>query len=172
MKSMVLQNSPAILPEKKFENAFSQGTGAAQRRKRLLPLFRFLVKLFPRLPLPISLYLNYKEIIDTKEENRRIEEPLVRGGYLNNPDFNKWNSLSAIMSLVLTPPPNPLSELTIPTMFLISTRAFTHRMKETYSADFLQLRKRWLKLTEVYFGMVSHPKEVAKIICSWFNETL
>lgn len=172
MKSMVLQNGPAILTEDKFQKAFSEGGGAARRRKLVLPFAKLLVKIFPQLPLPISLYLNYKELIDTKEENRLIETRLVKEGYLNDPDFNKWNPLSAIMSLVLTSPPNPLSHLKIPTMFLLPQRGIYPSYEKDLFNRLPAIKKKLVEVDGSVFWMVSHPKEAAEIISDWFNETL
>ena len=172
MKSMVLQNGPAILTEDSFQKAFSEGGGAARRRKLVLPFAKLLVKIFPQLPLPISLYLDYKELIDTKEENRRVEIHLIKEGYLNDMDFNKWNPLSAIMSLVLTPPPNPLSHLKIPTMFLVPKRGIYPSYEENLFNRFPAIKKKLVKVDGSVFWMVSHPKEAAEIISDWFNETL
>ncbi len=88
-------------------------------------------------------------MVDTKEENRRIEASRIER-FLDDPDFDRRYPLSAIMSLVLTPPPNPLSELKIPTMFLIPIRGF-YPSYEKDSADFHLLRKSWLKSTVVFF---------------------
>ena len=124
LKSIVCLNGPAILTEEKFQRAiFEGGEGAAGRRKRLLPLITLLAKLFPWLRLPISTYLDFKELVDTQEENRKIESPLVKS-FDADPDFDRRYPLSAIMSLVSTPPPRPLSALSIPTMFVVPVRGF------------------------------------------------
>jgi len=170
MRSLVLQNGPAILTEDAFQKAFSEGGGAARRRKLVLPFAKLLVKIFPQLPLPISLYLNYKELIDTKKENRRVEIQLVKEGYLNDPDFNKWNPLSAIMSLVLTPPPNPLSHLRIPTMFLVLKRGIYPSYEKDLFNRLPAIKKKLVEVDGSVFWMVSHPKEAAKVICEWFKE--
>ena len=124
MKSVVFQNAPAILTEEKFREAILQGKGAAYRRKMLLSVANMLLSIVPSVKLPISSYLDWKELIDTKKENRAIETRLVREGYLHDPDFDRWYPLSAIMSLLLMPPPQPLTALQIPTMFLGALRGF------------------------------------------------
>lgn len=172
MKSMVLQNSPAILTEKKFQEAFSEGTGVGRRRKLILPLAKFLVKFFPRLPLPISLYLNYKELIDSKKENQNIETQLVINGYLHDPDFNKWNTLSSIMSLVSTPLPCSLTNLKIPAMFIVPARGIYPSYEKDLFNRLPNIKKKIIEVDGSVFWMVSHPKEAAKIICEWFDETL
>ncbi|MFZ3077387.1 MAG: hypothetical protein WA139_02940 [Candidatus Aenigmatarchaeota archaeon] len=172
MKSMVLQNGPAILTEDEFQKAFSEGGGAARRRKLILPFAKFLAKIFPSLPVPISLYLDYKDLIDTKEENRKLETRLVKEGYLKDPDFNKWNALSAIMSLVLTPPPNPLSELKTPVMFIVPARGIYPSYEKDLFGRLPAVKKKLAEVDGSVFWMVSHPKEAAKIICKRFDETL
>ncbi|WP_149696992.1 hypothetical protein [Chitinophaga sp. CF418] len=62
-------------------------------------------------------------MVDTKEENRKMEAPLIKR-FLNDPDFDKKYSLSAVISLVSTPPPNLLSGLKVPPMFLVPLRGF------------------------------------------------
>ena len=109
--------------------------------------------------------------MDTKEDSRKIEEPLIKR-FLEDPDFDRWYPLSAVMSLVTTPPPKPLSELNIPTMFLVPVRGF----KPDYEKDlFLRLPEINKKLVEVdggVFWMCSHPGQAAKVICDWFDETV
>ncbi len=172
MKSMVLQNAPAILTEEKYQKGIMEGKGAPQRRKLIMPVAKLLLKIFPSLPLPISLYLDYKELIDTKEENRRVETRLVKEGYSNDPDFNKWNRLSAIMSLVLTPPPNPISELRIPTMFLVPVRGIYPSYEKDLFNRLPSIKKKLVEVDGSVFWMVSHPTDAAKVICDWFEGTL
>lgn len=174
MKSIVCQNSPGILTENEFHKAVFQGKGgAAERRKKLLPLLKILVKLLPTIRLPISTYLNFEELIDMKEKSRKIELSLVEEGYLNDSDFDTSYPLSAIMSLVLTPPPNPLSVLDTPTMFLVPTRGWAD---PSYVRDLYyrlpDIKKKFVEVDGSVFWMVSHPEEAAEIICDWFKETL
>jgi len=138
MKSVAFQNAPAILTEETFRKAILQGKGAAQRRKLILPFGKLLLSIFPQVKLPISSYLDWKELIDTRQGNREIETRLVRGGYLHDPDFDRWYPLAAIMSLLVTPPPQPLTALQVPTMFLIALRgfggnAFVEYVKDLYT---------------------------------------
>ena len=46
-----------------------------------------------------------------------IESRLVREGYLKDPDFNRSYPISAVLSLLYTPPPAQLSELIMPRCF-------------------------------------------------------
>ncbi len=157
MKSIVFQNAPAILTEEKFREAILQGKGAAQRRKIILPFGKLLLRIVPHVKLPISSYLDWKELIDTKEGNRAVETRLVREGYLHDPDFDRWYPLSAIMSLLLTPPPQPLTALQIPTMFLVALRGFGGRAFVEYVEDLYQ------RLPNVKRQLV----EVALIMMDW-----
>jgi len=172
MKSMVLQNAPAMLTEDRFQKAFTEGGGAARRRKLILPFAKVLAKIFPSMPLPISVYLDYNDLIDTKEKNRKLEMRLVKEGYLKDPNFNKWNTLSAIMSLVLTPPPNPLSELKTSAMFIVPARGIYPSYEKDLFGRLPIIKKKLAEVDGSVFWMVSHPREAAKVICKWFDETL
>lgn len=176
MKSVVFQNAPAILTEETFRESILQGKGAAHRRKMLFSVANMLLSIVPSVKLPISSYLDWKELIDTKEENRAIETRLVREGYLHDPDFDRWYPLSAIMSLLLTPPPQPLTALKIPIMFLVALRGFGGRSFVEYVEDLYQrlpnVKKRLVEVDGSVYWMLSHPKEAADVICKWFDETL
>jgi pimeloyl-ACP methyl ester carboxylesterase len=176
MKSVVFQNAPAILTEETFRAAILQGKGAAQRRKILLPFAKLLLRIFPYVKLPISSYLDWKELIDTKEGNREVETRLVTEGYLHDPDFDTWYPLSAIMSLLLTPPPQPLSALQIPSMFMVALRgvggsAFVEYLEDVYQR-LPDVKKRFVEVDGSVYWMLSHPKEAAQVIGEWFDETL
>ena len=176
MKSIVLQNAPAILTEEPFRAAILQGQGAARRRKIILPLGKLLLRLVPGMPLPISSYLDWRELIDTKGGNREIETRLVVDGYLNDPDFDKWYPLSAVMSLLLTPAPNALTALTIPTTFLVAQRGFGGAAYVAYLKDLYRrlppIKKQLVEVDGSVYWMLSHPKEAAQLIGAWFDETL
>jgi pimeloyl-ACP methyl ester carboxylesterase len=176
MKSVVFQNAPAILTEEQFRAAMLQGKGAALRRKLILPVAKLLVSIVPQVKLPISWYLDWKELIDTKQENREVEARLVRGGYLHDPDFDRWYPLSAIMSLLLTPPPQPLTALQIPTMFLVALRGVGGKAFVAYVEGLYQrlptVKKRLVEVDGSVYWMLSHPEEAAHRICEWFDETL
>ncbi len=176
MKSIVFQNAPAILTEEKFREAILQGKGAAQRRKIILPFGKLLLRIVPHVKLPISSYLDWKELIDTKEGNRAVETRLVREGYLHDPDFDRWYPLSAIMSLLLTPPPQPLTALQIPTMFLVALRGFGGRAFVEYVEDLYQrlpnVKRQLVEVDGSVYWMLSHPREAAQVISEWFDETL
>ena len=171
MRSAAYQNSPAVLTEEKFREAWLEGEGSAKRRRMILPLAKVLLRVFPKIKLPISLYLNFEEMVDTQGENRRIEASCIRG-FVDDPDFDKWYPLSAIMSLVSTPPPNPLSELKIPTMFLVPVRGFYPSYEKDLFGRLPAIKKKLVEPDGSVFWMCSHPKQAAKVICEWFDETL
>ncbi|MGZ4942112.1 MAG: hypothetical protein ACXV5P_07390 [Halobacteriota archaeon] len=144
-KSIACQNSPAIMTEKEYHHALVNDSGpwtsSARRRKIIMPLAKLLVRIFPDVKLPISSYLDWKALIDTNEKNREIETRLVTGGYLNDPDFDKWYPLSAITSLISTPPPNPVAALKTPTMFLLDLKGPTPSYIRNLYIGFLLSRK-------------------------------
>ena len=149
---------------------------SARRSRFKLPADFRLSVLVPQVKLPISSYLDWKELIDTKERNRAIETRLVRDGYLHDPDFDRWYPLSAIMSLLLTPPSQPLMALQIPTMFLFALRGFGGKAFVEYVKDLYQrlpdVKKQLVKVDGSVYWMLSHPKEAAQLIGEWFDETL
>ncbi len=171
VKSIVCQNSPALLTENTFQEAIKEGPGAAKRRKTILSFANVLLKICPNMQVPIWLYLDFRELIDRKEDSRNVEARLVER-YLKDPDFDRCYTLSAIMSLVSAPPPKPLIELKIPTMFLIPVRGlFPSYLKDLYNR-LPAIKKRLVEVDGGAFWMCSHPKEAAEVICTWFDETL
>lgn len=174
-KSIVCQNSPAIMTETKYHQALLNDPGpwtaTAQRRKAILPLAKLLVRLFPNLPLPISSYLDWEAIVDPREKNRNLERHLVEG-YLKDPDFDRWYPLSAIMSLVSTPPPNPLEELKTPTMFAVTRWGPTPAYIQDLYNRLPPIKKELVEIDGGVYWMLAHPRDEAKIVCDWFDETL
>lgn len=176
IKSIVCQNSPAIMTESEYHKALLTESGpwtaTAQRRKVIMPLAKLLVRILPNLPLPVSSYLDWKAIMDTREEKRNLEAHLVVEGYLKDPDFDKWYPLSAIMSLISTPPPNALAELKIPTMFAVTRLGPTPSyIKDLYSR-LPPIKKKMVEIDGSVYWMLSHPRDEAVIVCEWFDETL
>ena len=112
--SLICQNAPAILTEPAYHRALSSDRGpwakSVRRRRAMLPLLRPLALVAPRLQVPISSYLSWKDLIDTSEDSRHVERRLVLDGYLKDPDFDRWYPLSAVLSLINTPPPAPLEQ--------------------------------------------------------------
>jgi len=171
MKSAAYQNAPVIMTEKKFQDALKVGGGAARRRRMLLPIVKSVSNILPNLKLPIRLYLDFKEMVDSKKENREIEDPLI-ARFNKDPDFDKRYPLSAIMSLVTTPPPNALSTLKIPTMFIVPVRGFFPSYETDLFNRLPNIRKKIIEVDGGVFWMISHPKEAAQVICDWFDETV
>ncbi len=171
VRSIVRQNSPAILNEREFHDAMLQGKGSARRRRAILPLARILATVLPGLRLPISVYLDFRELGDSKEDNRRIEARIVEA-YLRDPHFDRSYPLSAIVSLVLTPPTRSLAELETPTMFLVPVRGFVPSYGKGLLERLPPITKRLVEVDGGVFWMVSHPREAADVICDWFDETL
>lgn len=172
MKSIAIQNGPAIMTEKEYQRAILSGPGPARRRRILLPFLKVLGKVMPWFPIPLSLYLDFDSLIDTQKENREIELRLVRDGYLHDPDFDKHYPLSAVLSLISTPPPRPLSELVIPTMFMVASRGFTPEYFRELFARLPVSKKKKIEVNGSVYWMLSRPAEAAGVICGWFNETL
>ncbi len=171
IKSAVYQNAPAILNEDKFHKAFIRGGKGSKRRKILLPILKRLVKIFPKVKIPISYYLNWWELIDSKEDNQQVEMKLVES-YMNDPDFDKKYPLDAVISLVTTSPPQPIHNLKIPTMFILASRGFIpNYFKDLYNR-LPQIKKRLVEVDGGVYWMLSNPEEATKIIDEWFNETL
>ena len=172
LKSIACLNGPAIMTEDKFREAiFGGGSGAAGRRKRLLPVIRLLARIAPWVKIRISTYLDFEELIDSDVNNRKIEEPFVRG-FAADPDFDTHYPLSAVMSLVNTPPPRPLSELRVPTMFIIPKRGFFPGYFLDLYDRLPDIEKEKVEVDGGVFWMLSHPEEAARIVSGWFDRTL
>lgn len=77
VQSIICQNAPAILTEPSWHDAIRQGKGSPKRRKALLPLIKMLAKVLPWMPLPIWTYLDFREMVDSKDDSRRIEAAIV-----------------------------------------------------------------------------------------------
>ncbi len=171
MKSCVYMNAPVIVTEKKFQDAWMSGNGAAKRRKRIFPIAKLLYRFFPGIKFPICFYLDFKEMVDNKQENRIIEAPLIER-FSKDHDFDRRYPLSAIMSLVYTSPPKPISELKVPTMFLVPVRGFFPFYEKNLFNRLPEVKKKIVEVDGGVFWMLSHPEEAANVICEWFKETL
>jgi hypothetical protein len=176
MKSIVCQNSPGILTDSQYREALLQDTGpwarAAQRRKVILPIANILVRILPKMKVPIWSYLDWKALIDTSEGTCEVERRLVHDGYLRDPDFDKWYPLSHVMSLVSTPPPNDVIELRTPTMFVVASLGPTPGYINALYGRLPQIKKRLTTVDGSVYWMLSHPVEAADTVCGWFDETL
>jgi pimeloyl-ACP methyl ester carboxylesterase len=176
MKSVVCQNAPAIMTEAEYHEALVRDSGpwlgAARRRRIIIPLAKLLVRILPRMKNPISSYLDWKAIKDKREGARDVERRLVEDGYLNDPDFDRWYPLSAVMSLISTPPPNPLAALRTPTMFLVGLDGPTPEYIKELFRRLPPVKKRLIEVNGGVFWMLSHPKEAADAVCCWFDGTV
>ena len=74
------------------------------------------------------------------------------------------------MSLITTPPPRPLSELSVPIKFILAKRDFI----PGYSKNlFMQLPVKIKSLKEIdggVFWMLSNPMDAAETVCKWIWE--
>lgn len=174
-KSIVCQNSPAIMNERMYHDALVSETGpwagAARRRKFMMPVGRLAVRALPNLKLPVSSYLDWKAIIDPRNGSRQIEQRLV-DAYLRDPDFDTSYPLAAVMSLISTAPPKPLANLEIPTMFLLSLLGPTRSYIRQLYARLPSVQKTLVEVDGSVYWMLSHPKEEARIVCEWFARTM
>lgn len=175
MKSLVCQNSPAILTDPDYHKALLLDTGpwagSVRRRRIMLPIGRLLVRVLPSLQVPVWTYLDWKELIDSTDEAHQLEPRLV-DGYLGDPDFDTWYPLSHLISLVSTPPPNPLSELRTSTMFVVARGGPTPAYIEALYGRLSPARKRLTHVNGSVYWMLSHPVDAANMVCDWFDATL
>lgn len=168
LKSLIFENSPAILTDPEFHRAMKKDGRAGRRRTFLLPFFRVLVKIFPKMPVPIRAYLAWHEVIDRDPQNYSKEKQLVQN-YDHDPDFDKNYPLDAVMSLVNTPPPGPLPELKTPTLFIWANRGL---IPSYFKQLFSRLKMPLKQLEEVdggVFWMLSNPEKASEIIIKWIR---
>jgi alpha-beta hydrolase superfamily lysophospholipase len=174
--SIVCQNSPAIMTEPTYHRALltdgGPWSGAARRRRIMAPIARRLVRLAPNLAVPISSYLDWKALVDTREDSRAVETRLVVDGYLHDPDFDRWYPLSAVMSLMSTPPPGPLHQLATPTMFVVARQGPTPAYIAELYRRLPAIRKEIVDIDGSVYWMLSHPRTAAEIVCDWFDSSL
>jgi len=161
IKSIVCQD-PAILTEKEFQEE------ATKKAKRIIPMAKLLSRLFPRLKIPTSLYVDWKAFPETDAERELLEK------FMNDPDFVKWYTLRGALSQIQTPPPNPIEKLKMPIMIVAPTR--DKLMPLSYVKNLYNrippIKKKLVEVDGGHFWMFSHPKETVEMICGWFNETV
>ena len=161
VKSISCQN-PAILTEKKYQDEVTQ------KAKGILPVGKLLARLFPKVKIPVTLYVDFKGFPETDRERGIFEKSI------KDPNTVRWYTLRAAMSHILTAPPNPIEELRIPTMFLVPTR--DKLMSVSYVRDLYDrlppIKKKFVEVDGGHWWMLSHSKEAAQVICDWFDETL
>jgi hypothetical protein len=175
MKSIVCQNSPAVMSDPEYHEALLRDTGpwigAVRRRKLMLPIAKVLVRVLPGMKIPIWTYLDWKALIDTGEETYQIERQVVEDGYLRDPDFDMWYPRSHVMSLISTPPPNPLTELGTPTMFVLGRGGPTPSYVKALYDRLPLIKKKLVEVDGSVYWMLSHPVEAAGVVCHWFDGT-
>jgi pimeloyl-ACP methyl ester carboxylesterase len=171
-KSIVCMNSPALLNEPAFqEAALHEDERQGWKRRVLVPVLTRLARVMPNLPIPIRAYLDFRQMIDTAEPSRTFEKHLI-DTYMSDPGFDRTYPLSAVLSMLTTPPPLPLEDLRTPTMFLVPTRGFAPGYTHDLFARLPDVRKKLVEVDGSVFWMVSHPADAARIVCEWFAETL
>ncbi len=171
--SLICQNAPAILTEPAYHQALINDHGpwarSVRRRRVMLPLLRPLARAAPRLPVPVSSYLPWKDLIDTRKDSRDVERRLVADGYLKDPDFDRWYPLSAVLSLINTPPPGPLEQLRSPTMFVVASRGPTPDYIVSLSERLPPVPKRLIRINGSVYWMLSHQRQAAALMADWFS---
>ena len=174
--SIVCQNSPAIMTEQSYHHALLTDSGpwtkSVRRRRLMMPLISRIARILPRLKVPVSSYLSWRDLVDTRGTSGPLERRLVVDGYLKDPDFDRWYPLSAVMSLMTTPPPAPLDRMRTPTMFVVADQGPTpayiidlfHRLPE--------IPKRLERVDGSVYWMLSHPHQAASLVGEWFATSL
>jgi hypothetical protein len=111
-------------------------------------------------------------MIDPLPPAHDVEAQII-DAYGEDPAFDRRYPLSAILSLLDTPPPAPLSALAIPTMFLVPTRGITPDYeKDLFARLPATIEKQLVEVEGSVFWMVSHPRRAAELIGGWFDRTL
>ena len=173
---IVCQNSPAIMTEPAYRDALLRDTGpwskSVRRRRLMMPLLPGLARFAPNLRVPVSSYLSWKDLIDTRADTREVERRLVLDGYLKDPDFDRWYPLSAVMSLLTTPPPGPLSRLTTPTMFVVASEGPTPGYIVDLHRRLPAIPTKLVRVEGSVYWMLSHPCQAATLVADWFASTL
>ena len=170
MRSAIYQNAPAILDEPDFRAAVMSGSGST-RRAALLPIMRAAARVFPRMKLPISTYLDFREMVDPVEPTHAVETRLIES-YLGDPDFDRRYPLAASLSLLDTPPPREPATLSVPTMFIVPSRGFAPDYARHLFARLPAIDKELVEVDGSVFWMVSHSAAAAELICGRFRRTL
>jgi pimeloyl-ACP methyl ester carboxylesterase len=173
--SLICQNAPAILTEPVYHQALLNDHGpwarSVRRRRVMLPLLRPLAAVAPRLRVPVSSYLSWKDLIDTRTDSRDLERQLVVNGYLKDPDFDRWYPLSAVVSLGTTTPPAPLEHLTTPTMFIVASEGPTPDYIVNLYQRLPAIPKKLLQIDGSVYWMLSHPRQATALMADWFSAT-
>ena len=170
---IVCENSPAIMSEPAFREAVLTDAGpwtrSVRRRRLIVPVLPYLARLVPWLKVPVSSYLAWEDLIDTRPGSGETERRLVVDGYLKDPDFDRWYPLSAVTSLLTTPPPAPLESLTTPTMFIVASDGPTPGYIRDLYRRLPLARKRLVEVEGSVYWMLSHPERAAGLVAEWFS---
>lgn len=160
IRSISCLNS-GILTERRFREEVT-------KLRKVPPLAGLLAKLFPRMTVPTERCVDFWGLAETERERKHVET------YMKDPDIVKRYTLRAALSQISTPPPNPLGELRTPTMFLVPLRDLLMSVSYVrYLCDRLPLvKKSFVEVNGGHYWVSSHPREAAKVICDWFDETL
>ncbi len=160
VKSIACLN-PGIVNEKAFRDEVTKS-------RKIPPMAGIIARLFSRMTIPTKRCVDFMGLARTKREKRHVKI------YLDDPNIVKRYTIRAVISLISTPPPSPIEELNIPTMFLAPkgdalmsvpyVRGLYNRLPP--------IKKKLVEIDGTHFWMSCHPKEAAKVICNWFDETL
>jgi pimeloyl-ACP methyl ester carboxylesterase len=152
--------NPGVVTEKAFRDEVT-------RLRKAPPLAGAVARLFPKKMISTERCVDFMGLAGT-EEKSHVET------YLNDANVVRLYTLRAVMSLISTPLPSPLEELSVPTMFLAPVRDTLMSVSYVRSLyDRLpDIKKRLVEVDGSHYWMSSHPREAAKVICDWFQETL
>ena len=174
--SIACQNSPAIMTEQAYHDALLTDTGpwtrSVRRRRIMMPFVTRLAQIAPNIKVPVSSYLSWKDLIDSRNGSQDVERRLVLDGYLRDPDFDRWYPLRSVMSLMTTPPPQPLNTLRTPTVFLVARQGPTPGYIVDLYRRLPAVQKKLIDIDGGVYWMLSHPQQAATLIGGWFATTL
>lgn len=163
VKSIACQN-PTILTDTEFQEMLTI------KSKGSLPAIKLLLAIFPEVMFPTITRSNDDSFTETDLERNYFKKSYV------DPNTVKDYTGLALLSQVSTPPPRPLKELKIPTMFLAPSKdtvlmplSYIKSLQDRLPSN---IKKRIVKVNGGHWWMHSHPEEAAKVLCDWFDETL
>ena len=76
------------------------------------------------------------------------------------------------MSLMTTPPPAPLDQLTTPTMFVVASDGPTPQYIVDLYHRLPAVPKKLVRVDGSVYWMLSHVREAATLVADWFATTL
>ena len=160
VKSIACLN-PGILNETSFREEVT-------KVKKIPPATRVLARIFPRMTISTERCVDFRGLAETERERKHVET------YLNDPYIVRQYTLRAVISQISTPLLHPLEELKTSTMFLVPTR--DKLMSVSYVRELYDrlppIKKKFVEVDGGHYWMSSHPRDAAKVICDWFDETL